>query len=187
MESPTPTPQGSYAIIKAHNLSTSFPESVGQCIGNEEPLISGTRYYVSDNQLSASGHYPLYYTYSNMNERVLLVPQEGRISNKYSSFLGWCSQKVTNIVNNAPYIQVDFGTPVVVSSVAVEGFEINSDSRQRRYVHEFQLAYEDLESEKFCTINNDSQLAAVVRTHNTIALAIYYNNDHILIEFHRQH
>lgn len=99
-----------------------------------------------------------------MNERVLLVPQEGRIGNMYSSFLGWCSQKVTNIVNNAPYIQVEFSTPVVVSSVAVQGFEINGDSRQRRYVREFQLAYQDLESKEFCTINNDSK--PVVSSHN---------------------
>ena len=82
----------------------------------------------------------------------------------YSSFLGWCSQKVTNIVNNAPYIQVEFSTSVIVSSVAVQGFEINGDSRQRRYVHEFQLAYQDLESKEFCIINNDSK--PVVSSHN---------------------
>ena len=72
---------------------------VTRCIGNEEPLISGIHYYVANNQLSASGHDPLRYTYGNMNERVLLTPEEGRIGNDYDSFIGWCSQKVTNMHN----------------------------------------------------------------------------------------
>lgn len=100
-----------------------------------------------------------------MIERVLLVPEEGRIGNTYASFLGWCSQRVTNIMNNAPYIQVDFGTPVTVSSVAVQGFQINGDSRQRRYVSRFHLAYKDLESEEFCTVNDQND-QPMVRNHS---------------------
>ena len=139
--------------------------SVANCFGDEEPLISGTHYYVTDNQLSASGYDPLHYTYSNMNERVFLKPEEGRIGNMYTSFLGWCSQIVTNMINNAPYIQVDFGTNVIVSAVAVQGFVINGDSRQPRYVTEFQLAYKDLESDKFCTVNDKNGLP-MVRNYN---------------------
>ena len=140
---------------------------VTNCIGDEEPLISGTRYYVNNNQLSASGHDPLHYTYDNMNERVSLIPEEGRVSNDYGSFLGWCSQKVTNIMKNAPYIQVEFDTQVVVSTVAVQGFEINGDKKQPRYVLEFQLAYKDLESEKFCTVNDENGLPMVRNYKNT--------------------
>lgn len=131
------------------------------CVGDEEPLISGTHYYVTDSQLSASGHDPLHYTYSNMNERVFLKPEEGRIGNTYSSYLGWCSQIVTNMKNNAPYIQVDFGTHILVSAVAVQGFEINSDKRQPQYVKKFQLAYKNLESEEFCTINGNNDIPMV--------------------------
>ena len=138
-----------------------FTGSVTKCIGDEEPLISGTRYYVNNNQLSASGHDPLHYTYDNMNERVLLVPAEGRINNDYGSFLGWCSQIITNIMDNTPYIQVEFDIQVVVSTVAVQGIVINGDKRQPRYVRKFHLAYKDLESEKFCTINDENGLPMV--------------------------
>ena len=141
------------------------PSSQGKCTttcyGNGEALISGTRYYVSDDQLSASGFDPLHYTYDNMNERVILRPEEGRIANTYSSFLGWCSEMVTNIVNNAPYIQVEFGTNVVVSGGAIQGIEINGDGNQPRYVNTFHLAYMDLESEEFCTINDETGNAMV--------------------------
>ena len=118
-------------------------------------------YYVNGDQLSASGHDPLHYTYDDMNERVSLLPEEGRIGNDYGSFLGWCSEKVTNVMKNAPFIQVDFDTPVMVSTVAVQGFDINSDKRQPRYVLEFQLAYKDLVSEKFCTVNDENGLPMV--------------------------
>jgi len=119
-----------------------------------EALISGIQFYVSDDQLSASGFDPLHYTYDNLNERVLLRPEECRIaSDMYYSFLGWCSQIVTNIVNNAPYIQVEFDTNVVVSGGAIQGFEINGDNRQPRFVSRFYLAYKDLE--KFCVVNDE--------------------------------
>lgn len=124
-------------------------------------MISGIHYYVSDGQLSASGHDPLHYSYSNINERVLLTPEEARIGNMYTSFLGWCSQIVTNMKNNAPYIQVDFGAPVMVSAVAVQGFTINNDRRQYRYVHKYQLAYKDLESEEFCIVNDENNQSMV--------------------------
>ena len=131
--------------------------SASRCYGNGEALISGTRYYVSDDQLSASGYDPLHYTYDNMNERVLLRPEEGRVASyTYSGFLGWCSQIVTNLVNNAPYIQVEFGTIVVISAGAIQGIEINEDERQPRYVSRFQLAYMDLESEEFCVVNDEN-------------------------------
>lgn len=119
-----------------------------------------------------------------MKERVLLKPEEGRISNMYSSFLGWCSQQVTNIMNNVPYIQVDFGTNVIVSSVAVQGFLINGDSRQYRYVNEFHLSYKDAESEVFCTVNNEDGLP-MVRNHNKNSWLLIVTM-HILTEFYRQ-
>ena len=60
-----------------------------------------------------------------------------------------------------PYIQVEFNTNVLVSTVAVQGFMINDDSRQPRYVSRFQLAYKDLESDKFCTVNDKNGLPMV--------------------------
>lgn len=119
-----------------------------------------------------------------MNERVKLVPQEGRIGNMYSSYLGWCSQKVTNIMDNAPYIQVDFSASVVVTSVAVQGFEINGDNRQPRYVCEFQLAYKDLKSDEFCTINNEYNQSKV-RSHNESVFILNTNYEYVE-EFYRQ-
>jgi len=92
-----------------------------------------------------------------MHERVLLRPEEGRIANDlYYSFLGWCSQIVTNIVDNAPYVQVEFNTNVIVSGGAIQGIEINGDHRQPRYVSRFYLAYKDLELEEFCVVNDEN-------------------------------
>ena len=72
-----------------------------------EALISGIQFYVSDDQLSASGFDPL------------LRPKEGRIASACTIVRGWYSQIVTNIVNNAPSIQVEFDTYVVVSGGAI--------------------------------------------------------------------
>ena len=135
---------------------------------------------MNNNQLSASGYDPLHYTYDNMNERVSLIPEEGRINNDYASFLGWCSQIVTNIMSNAPYIQVEFDIQAIVSTVAVQGFEINSDKRQPRYVLEFQLAYKDLESEKFCTVNDENGLPMVRKFNKTFKVLILSNINRIL-------
>ena len=83
-------------------------------------------------------------------------------------------------MSNAPYIQVEFDIQVVVSTVAVQGFEINGDKRQPRYVLEFQLAYKDLESEKFCTVNDENGLPMVRKFNKTFKVLILSNINRIL-------
>ena len=87
-------------------------------------------------------------------------------------------------MDNAPYIQVDFSASVVVTSVAVQGFEINGDNRQPRYVCEFQLAYKDLKSDEFCTINNEYNQSKV-RSHNESVFILNTNYEYVE-EFYRQ-